>query len=96
MYEDEIEWNRGEYGEGQSNYNKNPEAIKEKINEFVSKEFLHSKKHCKQNQNTKIYAEKKHYKSYYRNIISLIYKELLFGKIFMKNLIEKRTNNSVE
>lgn len=38
-------WNRGEYGEGQSNYNKNPEAIKEKINEFVSKEFLHSKNH---------------------------------------------------
>lgn len=32
--EDEIEWNMGEYGEGQSNYNQNPEAINEKINEF--------------------------------------------------------------
>lgn len=32
--EDEIEWIMGEYGEGQSNYNQNPEAINEKINEF--------------------------------------------------------------
>lgn len=63
--EDEIEWNMGEYGEGQSNYNQNPEAINERLMSLtISKEFLHSKNHCKQNQKTtKIYAEKKHYKS---------------------------------
>ena len=55
----------------------------------VSKEFLHSQNHYKQNRNTKIYAER-NLAGYIIEVSSSLTKNLFDKKILIQNFIRKR------